>query len=427
MVRSVEGAPVSAKRAPLEFDVAVVGGGAGGVAAALGAAACGARVGLVEAYGFFGGTATVAGVQAYCGFHTRGARPEQVVAGFGQRALDALQALGHDVTPKHQSSGNWIILLDPERLKLAMDSLVLAAGVEPLLHCRVVSVEERDGRIGSLLCADPQGMFEVRAQQVVDATGNANLAALAWPERMRQRRQAATLTARLSGLDATASYDRSDLRRAAQDYQERTGTPLARANGGYFVPLPWSDACWAMMVDVELDDCSSPSLTHAEMNARAIAHDYLQSLRRCVPGFARAQLDVTGPALGVRATQHIASQRDAVLDDLLHARRHADGIARAGWPGELHPRAGVIEYRPIAGDDWFNIRYGALQADADGNCWLAGSSIGADDAAYGSVRVMGCAFATGHAAGVAAALSSLGSRASLRAVQQILLEQGALI
>ncbi|MFT3791055.1 MAG: FAD-dependent oxidoreductase [Rudaea sp.] len=418
---------MSVRRSPLRADVAVVGGGAAGIGAALGAAACGARVALIEAYGFLGGTATVAGVQAYCGFYTRGAEPKQVVAGVGQRVLEALQALGHDVTPKEQSTGNWILLLDPERLKRALDGLVLAAGVEPLLHCRVVAAEERDGRIDSLLCADPQGLFEVHAKHLVDATGNANLAALTWPERMRPRRQAATLTARLSGLDPACAYGKDDLRRAAADYQQRTGTPLARGNGGYFVPLPWSDACWAMMVDVDLPDCTSLSLAHAEMQARAIAHDYLLSLRRCVPGFAGAQLEVTGPALGIRATQHIASQGDAILDDLVHARRHTDGIARSGWPGELHPRAGVTEYRWIAGDDWFHVRYGALQPDADGNLWLAGSSIGADDAAFGSIRVMGCAFATGQAAGVAAALSSSASRAPLRAVQQTLIDQGALL
>ncbi len=418
---------MNAGRPPLHVDVAVVGGGAAGVAAALGAAACGARVALVEAYGFLGGTATVAGVQSYCGFYTRGERPSQVVAGVGQRVLDALQALGHEVAPNKQSTGNWIILLDPERLKHALDGLVLAAGVEPLLHCRVAAVEGQGECIDSLHCVDPQGMFEVRATHVVDATGNANLAALAWPERMRPRRQAATLTARLSGLDPACAYGRDDLRRAAADYRQRTGTSLARSNGGYFVPLPWSDACWAMMVDVDLPDGSSPSLARAEMQARAIAHDYLRSLRRCVPGFARAQLDITGPALGIRATHCIASQQDAVLDDLLEARRHPDGIARSGWPGELHPRPGVTEYRWIAGDDWFHVRYGALQPDAGGNLWLAGSSIGADDAAFGSVRVMGCAFATGHAAGVAAALSSPGSRAPLQAVQQTLIEQGALL
>jgi glycine/D-amino acid oxidase-like deaminating enzyme len=418
---------VTAPRRSLAFDLVVVGGGAAGVAAALGAAACGARVALVEAYGFLGGTATVAGVQSYCGFHTRGERPQQVVAGVGQRVLDTLQAAGHDVTPRLQSSGNWIILLDPERLKHALDGLVLAAGVEPLLHCRAVAAELRDGRLDQLVCADPQGLFKLRAPQWVDATGNANLAALAWPARMQPRRQAATLTARLTGLDRDVPHERADLRRAAQDYEQRTGTPLARANGGYFVPLPWGDACWAMMVDVDLPDASSASLTRAEMQARAIAHDYLQSLRRCVPGFAQARLDVTGPALGVRATQHIASQADATLDDLDHAHRHADGIARSGWPGELHPQPGITAYRPIAGDDWFHVRYGALMPEAGANLWLAGSSVGADEAAFGSLRVMGCAFATGHAAGVAAALSTTNARAPLARVQQTLIEQGALL
>ena len=81
---------MSSRRPPQQVDVAVVGGGAAGVAAALGAAACGARVALIEAYGFLGGTATVAGVQSYCGFHTRGAEPIQVVAGVGQRILSSV-------------------------------------------------------------------------------------------------------------------------------------------------------------------------------------------------------------------------------------------------------------------------------------------------------------------------------------------------
>ena len=98
------------------YDVAVVGGGAAGIAAALAAAECGRSVVLIEDYGFFGGTATISGVQSYCGFLTSGPHPERVVAGMGLRVLEALQAFGHPVEPVLQSSGNWIILLDPERL-----------------------------------------------------------------------------------------------------------------------------------------------------------------------------------------------------------------------------------------------------------------------------------------------------------------------
>ncbi len=47
-----------------DYDVIVVGGGAGGVGAALGAAKTGAKVCLVEKYGFLGGAATNAQVRA---------------------------------------------------------------------------------------------------------------------------------------------------------------------------------------------------------------------------------------------------------------------------------------------------------------------------------------------------------------------------
>src|ERR687897_984232 len=52
-----------------ETDVLVVGGGPSGVAAAVGAAGAGARVVLVERYGFLGGNATAALVMPLMSFH----------------------------------------------------------------------------------------------------------------------------------------------------------------------------------------------------------------------------------------------------------------------------------------------------------------------------------------------------------------------
>ena len=69
------------RRVGAEYDVVVCGGGAAGIGAAVGAARAGARVCLVEKYGFLGGAATNAQVLSYCGLFTRGDAPERAVGG----------------------------------------------------------------------------------------------------------------------------------------------------------------------------------------------------------------------------------------------------------------------------------------------------------------------------------------------------------
>ena len=48
------------------YDVVVIGGGSGGIGAAIGAAQTGASVHLVERHPFLGGAATACSVLSYC-------------------------------------------------------------------------------------------------------------------------------------------------------------------------------------------------------------------------------------------------------------------------------------------------------------------------------------------------------------------------
>jgi hypothetical protein len=81
-------------------------------------------------------------------------------------------------------------------------------------------------------------------------------------------------------------------------------------------------------------------------------------------------------------------------------------VARAAWPIEDHAVPGKPVYESIGGAGYADIPLDCLRAKGLDNLYYAGRTIGADAAAYASVRVMGTAFATGEAAGRAAAQSA---------------------
>ena len=103
-----------------------------------------------------------------------------------------------------------------------------------------------------------------------------------------------------------------------------------------------------------------------------------------------------------------------------------DMVAYAGWPMEIHHPDGSVTYEHIGGPGWFGIPYGCLTPVGIDNLWLAGRTVGADALAYASVRVMGTSFATGQAAGCAAAAWLETGTHSIDAVRAVLTQQGAL-
>jgi uncharacterized membrane protein len=414
-----------------KYDVVVVGAGAGGLAAAVGATRAGCKTLLVERYGFMGGAATNAQVLAYCGFFTAGRAAVQTVKGIGQELLLELRAIGVDISPIVSKSGYWVIMLDPEAVKLAFDRIALTSGVEVRLHTRLLSAEVEAGRIASIKVLDHSGITTIEASAFVDASGEASLAAYAGASLSQEGGpdallQPASLPIRIGGVAPNVSFDRAAMAEIIRVHNETSDSPIPRDDGGVMVRLPVTGEFWWMAIDLPTDGVTGGSLTAAEMSARALAWRNLELLR-LHPGFENAHLVATGPQLGIRETRRPFSRLDVTEDDVTAGRRRADGIARASWPMEVHDAPGRTRFVDVGGEGFFDVPAAAVEARDIVNLRLAGRVVGSDRQAYGSVRVMGTAFATGHAAGVSAALACESEPTDVRRLRKVLQEQGALV
>lgn len=415
------------------FDVVVCGGGAAGIGAAIGAAKAGARVLVAEKYGFLGGAATTSQVLAYCGLFQQGPEPIRAVGGVGIDVLDELRRHGLDAAAfKSETTGNWIVRLEPEVLKHGLDTLLTRHEIAICLHTRVAAVTRTGQRLEAVTLAGMEGRFHVVAEAFVDASGDANLAMLAGiPCRIGDtegKLQALTMPMRIGGVDPAAPIDREALKAAISAYNREGAYPIARDDGGILFRMPLSGDIWWMIADLPMEEVTSAAFTRAEIRGRAMAHDYIAMLRRSLPAFRDAHLVATGPQIGVRETRHPRARYELTRQDAVRGRLRDDAIARAAWPIETHGEAGHPAYTPIGGKGYFHVPYGAIHAEGLENLWYGGRVIGADPDAYGSVRVMGTAFATGEAAGVAAAdYVARSRRIDLASVQARLAAQGAML
>ena len=413
------------------YDVVVCGGGAAGVAAAIGAARCGARVALLEQAPFLGGAATRSGVLTYCGFWTQADPFQRAVGGVGADVLAALDALGGMSGPMRTSSTNVVIaLIEPEAVKLALDRLCAAAGVDVILHGRLASVASDAGCVRCAIALDHEGTFALDAAAFVDASGEADLAHFAGAATRygdaHGRVQNGTLAMRIGGIPRDADVSRAEWARAVRDAKSRGAENMTKEHG-LVARLPHSGEIIAFLADECYDARDARSTSAAEHRAREQAWSYVEAIR-ALPGHERAYLIATGPAIGTRESRHVVARTPLRGADVLDARIGADAVALGSWPVELHLGPGQPNvWKRLRDDGAYGIALDTLFSATHRNLLAAGRVLDADADAFASVRVMGTAFATGQAAGVAAALVADGRPADASAVRTEVLRQHGIL
>lgn len=413
------------------YDVVVVGGGCAGVTAAVGAVKAGASTLLIERNSYLGGEATNAGITAFCGFYSCGGNPVRVVEGVGSEVLEEMDKIGPTYEHIVSVSGNHNFNFDSEYLKIALDNLMEDENVDFLLHTVLTGAKVEDGKIVSIQCSDDEGSFTIAAKNFVDATGDANLVHLAggetgWGDE-EGNPMVATLTFRLSNVDTSRDLTPAAVEKAVKKGKE-AGLPYMTREKGFILKRAGSNIVSVLLPSMQPEGMTGADLTEMERNGRKQVLSYVKALTTYLPGMEDAQLAVIGPSLGFRETRRMIGRDTITTEDVLERRKRSDGVARGGWKPEIHKSLVQLgTYIEVKDGSWFDIPLGALQSKTIGNLFGAGRIVSSDPTAYAAVRVMGTCFATGHAAGAAAACQARDGVADAETIRAELVKQNALI
>lgn len=431
--------PARSLRVSHEPDVAVVGGGPTGVAAAMAAARNGAKVLLIEQRGFLGGMGTAAMVPAFCPY-TDGEKP--VIRGIGLELLDRMkEETGEQFRNRYAEQLDWVPI-DTETLKRVYDDSVLGSGADVLFHTFVDEVLYEGEDIRGLVVGNKSGRSVVRAKLYIDGTGDGDLAALAGVPFQSGGERGELQPGTMCYLVAGADRDRflQFLRETGEPQHLEGLVTKAQENGDLpegrkrVSGISWvSDSIAGFNFGhlFGIDGTRAEDLTRAAVEGRKLIQTQLKFLRKYVPGFERIHLVHSGDQVGIRETRRIQGDYTLVVEDFLSARSFEDDIARNSYFIDIHlANAGhTMTVKHLPPGQSHGVPYRCMLPQGKSNLIVAGRSVSSDRAVQGSLRVMPNCFAMGEAAGVAAAMASQGNygfrEVPIGELQRALLAQGA--
>ncbi len=434
-------------------DVLVAGGGPAGIGAAVGAAKAGASVMIIEALGSFGGMWTNGLVITLAGFNNWLRPYQRCVNGVMGEWISLAEEKGGA-----ENNRSWVLNSDPEIMKTVADEMLLRNGVKCLLHTWVADVILEEGSIKGVLVENVDGRRAVLAKNIVDCTGNGDLFARAGASfSISPELQPMTLPFFLAGVETSGKIpfeeelvvpfgpepgflgepllsEYTSRRRDVDIDREKLKSAFGRGElpnfGGPWFGGMRKNFPWVNTTRVYGSAVNAEELTAAEIEARRNAREIADFYKKECEGFQNSWLMRTAATIGIRETRRLDGVYRLTREDIAACRKFDDAIALGTWPIDVHPpkgKSGMHEmYVPLP----YQIPYRALLPRDTDNLIVAGRCISTDREAMGTIRVGATCGATGHAAGIAAALSAQ-SGISLRLlepkeVQQELVRQDAL-
>ena len=349
------------------FDIAVIGSGAAGIAAAVTAARTGRKTLLLDKNSGVGGIGGFSGLTTLCGLYddTR----NFLNSGFAREFAVAITE-----EPPIKSGRLWVLPYRPERFRRVAEIFFAACpALKTIWNSPLKNVVVENGRIVSL------NGFAVGA--VIDCSGSAEVAAAVGAECFAtdETTQAGAVVFALRGVTREINSTTA----AAQVL-----LPLIRAG---FPALNFHP------------DLEPGGLTLKFSGTPAQVPALIEFLRTNVAGFENCSSPQKEFQVSRRAGRMIVGEYILTGADVLSAKKFPDAVASCAWPVEQWGTDGKTKVRFLPPNEFYEIPARSLRAARIKNLFMAGKTISADADAMASARVMGCCLATGEAAAKLAA------------------------
>jgi hypothetical protein len=367
-----------------EADVVVVGGGPGGVGAAVAAARAGASTVLIERYGHLGGMASGGLVNIIPNLSD--IYGQQHIAGLCQEIIERMHARDATSTTRKEDWGSgdkelidiyhnsglnifyvrkntkidreivlYTVLVDPEVLKDELNRIVEEAGVKLYLHSWGTQAIMEGNQVRGAIFESKSGRQAVLGKVVIDSTGDGDIFVSAGAEyvsKIDPRRRCSHLA--FAFWVTNVDNKKEDEFKASQPEKYSELMEELTSQGGFnrhFRGLlkNQESVIWfhphiecTSQTDVE-------ELTRVDVTSRKRALYTWEYLKKHVPGYEKSYIMLTSPQLGTTGGKRIIGEYMLTEKDMNSDEPFEDTIATfaSNDRGELsikHPRM-YIPYR----------------------------------------------------------------------------------